>query len=1076
VDSQVTLNGQRVFGFDATISLQANENLFIFFFNNSQPHPVTILGGSFSVSFSSRYKASQVWAMTMWDAYRLLVERNNTLASAGAQTFNVQAASQLLQQELRIVVTSGDAARASTDPNYYLYFNQATINPANPGNQLFNAAPFIGPALKTCIADLFDSANPLLGAALGPLSNGQTETLFLEKKSAVFNPSVITMTLDKVANLKVSIATDYFYNWLKIGYPEQQYDEKSGKFEFNNTNQYQGPIKTIAKVLELVSKYRADSDGFEFARYNTQGGKSTTYNSSDNSAFMLSVDFTSFIYAYFEAQFVSNIPNPDSATTTNQKLIANQAYQPVSLTITDGQFLVNNIDFAILMFNQPAPGGQTVEVTFTALLNGLPGDSATIRMFVNGTEIRTWSQVLAGVNTPFNVDDNNFRFFNKGDNIYFTVETVKTCSVTITSFSLNIGAGYFIASSAGNIDVPASSTGQLISLPLITATMVTIGGLQIPVVSAGFQYFRFLSPVHNTNFDWIGSVAGYLQGPSGQHLVLDVWKNGVNIGTITYAGNANVRAPFNHGDNTSLAGVLFSGNFDFKMYDIVWLTASVENATVWITYADLKFTSSTIKAYNLLRPAFDSVRGIPNPETAFNIVPFSPARMIDANKDLIAVGIFNQAPGQLTFQTADKNQYLSTTEAGQTITENANIDVHNLGDPLFYPFLLDLDTEVSDLFNDLLQGQANGHIEVICGTKKLYGYPMKVSSKPAYNESQSWQLLVSTRTNLADLVGLDWDGLIPLQNMDSLIPIFCPVKCVPLNMTLDERFNSASMDEDWFKNRYADWFDNSDYFNPWEQDDTIPWQFQSNGLDPVMIQVLDGDGNFVGDPIVVPNVATTSLPGSQKLYQLDMSLEDFEEGCYYFLITFGIGEGMASWISEPIQVAEKWPNTCLVRYRHSRNMLGVVFSNGYSPCIRIPGKLMRFTPKSKYTQFTDQNQDADALGAQAYRTWKFQAGNKDSLIPDYIMEILEAIMDLDTVFVNSVQISRDGDTDWNWQTWTGQPKVLGTIDVRRAKNSYATILNTAGQLTDDMSGGYTVEAAAFGQSLDGQNFIQTTND
>jgi hypothetical protein len=641
---------------------------------------------------------------------------------------------------------------------------------------------------------------------------------------------------------------------------------------------------------------------------------------------------------------------------------------------------------------------------------------------------------------------------------------------------LNVGAGYFIATSAGNIDVPASTVGQLISLPLITPTLVTIGGQQIPVVSAGFQYFRFLSPVHNTNFDWAGAVAGYLQGATGQHLVFDVWKNGVNIGTVTFNGNANIRTPFNSGDNYSLAGVLFSGNFDFQLYDIVWLTASVENATAYITYADLKFTSTAIKAYNLLRPKFDSVRGIPNADSTFNIEPFTPARMIQANKDLIAVGVYNQAPGQLTFQTADKNQYVSTTQNGVTITENANIDPHDLGTPLFYPFLLDLDTEVDDLFNDLLQNQANGHIEVIWGKKKLYGYPMKVTSKPAFNESQSWQLLLSTRTNLADLVDLDLDGLIPLQNMDSLIPIYCPVKCVPLEMTLDERFNSASMDEDWFKNRYADWFDNSDYFNPWEQADPIPWQFQSNGLDPVKIQVLDGDGNFVGDPIDVPNVATTALPGSQKLYQLDMALAAFAEGTYYFLITFGIGEGMASWITEPIQVAEKWPNTCLIRYRNSRNYLGVVFSNGYSPCIRIPGKLMRFTPKSKFTQFNSQNQDSEITGAQTYRTWKFQAGNKDSLIPDYTMELLEAIMDLDTVFIDSVQITRDGDAEFNWQTWPGQPKVMGTIDVRRAKNSYANILNTAGQLTDDMSGGYTIESAAFGQSLNGQNLIQTTND
>lgn len=1076
VNSQVTINGQYVYGFDATIDLQANENLFIFFFNQFQPHPVTILGGSFSMSFSSRYRASRVWGITMYDLFKLLVKRNNQLASTTSLPFDFEAASNLLQNRLDIVVTSGDAARASTDPNYYQYFNQATINPANPGNQNYNPAPFLGSAIKACIADLFDTANPLLCAAMGNQKlPGQKESLFLESKAYVFDSSVITMSLKRVANIRISVASDYLYNWVKAGWRAQQYDEKSGKFETNTTFQWQAPVKTLAKVLDLVAKWRADSDGFEFTRYNTQGGKSTTYNDSDSSVFVLDTDPTIKTKDFYLASFVSDIPNPDSLTTTNQRLVLNQAYQPVFLTATDGEYFVNGIDFSIFMFNQPAPGSQTINVNFTALLNGLPGDSATIRMWVNGVAIRTWSQAITGVNTVFNINDNNFRFFSKGDNIYFTIDTVKTCAVTITAFMLNVGAGYFIAASAGNIDIPATSSSRLISLPLITPQHVVIGGLQIPVVSSGFQYFRFLSPVHNTNFDWSGLVAGYTQGPTAEHVTFDVWRNGVNVGTATFPGNSNTKTPYNHGDNSPAANILFSGNFDFQLYDIVWLTASAGNLTAWITAGNLRFTSTAIDAIGLLRPVFDSVRGIPNPQTAFNI-PFSPRRMIEANKALLAVGVYNLAPGQLTFQTADKNQYMSTTAGGVTITENANIDVHDLGDPYFYPFFIDIDTEVDINFADLLSGQANGHIEVIWGTKKIYGYPMEVTSKPAFNESQTWKLLVSKRTNLADLVSLFWDGIIPLQLMDSLISEHCPVHFVPLDYQKDPQDNSTTMDEDWFKNRIADWSANEDFFNPWQQNDTISFQFQSYGLDPVMLQVLDGDGNNVGDPINVPDIVTSALPSNQKLYQLDLALAAFAEGTYYFLLTFGVGEGMASWISEPIEVKAKWPGTVRFKYKHSLNILGTVFANGYNPSFRTYGKIMRFKAKSKYALFNDQNQDADITGAQKYRSWKLQLGHKDSLVPDYVTDLAEAIMDLDTVFIDGNQYTRDGADGWQEQTFPGQPKVIATLDIRKARNTNGNILNTASQLTDDMSGGYTIDPAAFGQSQFGQEMIQVTND
>lgn len=1062
--NQQLLDGQRLFNFEISGELDTNERLYIPIFNNFAEFPISVIGGNFDVAFSSRYKASRVTGMTMWDLFRLIMQRMYAKHLAiGGPPINFGVQSDLLQSRLNVVVTSGDAARASTDPNYFQYYNQATLNPANPNNQDYNQFPSLGPVIKSNLSDLFDTNNALSNACLGVKKVDGKDVVFLEEKKVVFNPSVITMSLDKVANLKVSVALDYYFNWIKAGYEEQKYDEKAGKYEYNSASQWQAPIRSIAKVLELISKYRADSYGFEYTRWNTQGGKSSTYNGSDSSVFMLDTDFSKFILNYYSALFQAQAPDPATGVTDDIIMVPNQAFQSITLTTFDGEYFVTNIDFSIFIFNQDMISTLfNTRVKFSALLNGLAGDSATITMFLNGAPLRTWSQIITGINTALTIDETFARFYNTGDNLYFAVDTVRTCTVEITAFEIVVGDGYWSATNAGSTVIPASSTQKLISLPTITATLVA----GLPVVSSGFQYFRFLSNVTNKNFAWTLMIAGYTQGAVSENVRFDLWKNGQKIGTDTFFGTG-ARVQFN-----PLKSVLFNGNLAFENNDLIWITASPTNMHAWVSDGELRFTSQ-IKAYYLLREAFDSVTGIPNPETAYNIA-FTPGRILRANGSLISPVVFNQSPGVLSFQTSDKNPFLSTSKDGLTISERANIDVHDLDSPLFWPFYIEFDTEVPINFADLLYGQANGHIEVLWGEIKLYGFPIQVTSKPAYNEAQSWKLLLSPRSNLSDLKNLDWDGLIPLQPMDSLVPFLSPVHFVPLDYQKADGDDTFTMDEDWFKNRYATWLDNNDFFNPWQQDDTLSFQFQAYNLDPVKIQVLDGDGNYMGAAIAVPNIPTAALPPNQKLYGLDLALSTFDEGQYYFIVTFGIGEGMASWISEPIWVKEKWENTLRFKYKHSRNLLGTVFTEGYNPMFRTHGKITRFTPKSKRTQLVDQPQDVVVTGAVPYRTWKLQIGHEE-LVPDYVTDLMDEIMDLDTVLIDGNQYTRNAEDDWEYQTFPGQPKVIGFLNIRKAKNSGANILNTAGQLTSDMSGGYTLDPAAFGQSIDGQDLVNVQN-
>jgi hypothetical protein len=95
--------------------------------------------------------------------------------------------------------------------------------------------------------------------------------------------------LGEVKNMKVSCATDLLVNNIKIGSPNQDYDDVNGKQEFNTTHEYSAPITRVQKELNLVSVYRKDCFGIELTRINLDG-KTTTDDKGDNDVFMIHIE------------------------------------------------------------------------------------------------------------------------------------------------------------------------------------------------------------------------------------------------------------------------------------------------------------------------------------------------------------------------------------------------------------------------------------------------------------------------------------------------------------------------------------------------------------------------------------------------------------------------------------------------------------------------------------------------------------------------------------------------------------------------------------------------------------------
>lgn len=234
----------------ATISVPANRRALLYMTSN-QNRDFTYFtydnDGEFSISYTYTHHSTTIKALRPLYVFQQLISK----MSNGQYTPQ----SSFLQSIQDVVVTCGDAIRG---------IDSAVI--------------------KTSLRDFFTSYNSDFGIGMGMMGN----TLRLEEKGFWVQYTDF-IDLGEVSKMKVSPATDLLINNIKIGTPNQDYDDVNGKQEFNTTHEYSAPITRVAKELNLISVYRKDCYGIEFTRLNLDG-KTTTDNDSDNDVFMIHIE------------------------------------------------------------------------------------------------------------------------------------------------------------------------------------------------------------------------------------------------------------------------------------------------------------------------------------------------------------------------------------------------------------------------------------------------------------------------------------------------------------------------------------------------------------------------------------------------------------------------------------------------------------------------------------------------------------------------------------------------------------------------------------------------------------------
>jgi hypothetical protein len=138
--------------------------------------------------------------------------------------------------------------------------------------------------ISASFSDAFQSGSSIYDLGIKVID----DVIWIEPKTDLYNDDTQIFDLGEINELKISTAEEYLINTVNVGYPDQRYDQRNGKFEFNSTQQYLLPVTAVNKALDLTSKFRADSFGIEFIR--GLANSDTTDNLGDKTPFFVLVD------------------------------------------------------------------------------------------------------------------------------------------------------------------------------------------------------------------------------------------------------------------------------------------------------------------------------------------------------------------------------------------------------------------------------------------------------------------------------------------------------------------------------------------------------------------------------------------------------------------------------------------------------------------------------------------------------------------------------------------------------------------------------------------------------------------
>lgn len=467
------------------------------------------------------------------------------------------------------------------------------------------------------------------------------------------------------------------------------------------------------------------------------------------------------------------------------------------------------------------------------------------------------------------------------------------------------------------------------------------------------------------------------------------------------------------------------------------------------------------------RAAYSSITGGRHASTWYNIEEMTPKRVLQANGNMVRMGLYGQLAELIAFRSGERNDNLQTTLNGITTIEKADETISDFNAPFAYPFYFKFKTKVPRNFVPLLQA-GNGAIEFTVNGTTLYGFAMDVSQLPVYDEPQEWKLLCSSLTSLQSLISIN--DVFQLNGL-GMISHKNPLKFVPLDAAYSTQFNFRHMDTDWHANRIARYSVKKLFAQKWQTDDNTTLQFITNGTQMNDAIVINCKGKTVGT-ITPTQISNPAVIIPFQLWHVVINWNIYPPNdTYYVKIDFGVDK--IPFISEPNHLKAKWPETLFLQATHDTNHPDMIFNAPYEIKLRFEGMIHKFEPKLKSESYEDQVMDIETLNSQPYRMWELIIGTQYGT-PDWLIDKLNRALPLNDLRIDGTAYAIDKGAQLERKEIPGSPYAFWSIPIRE-KNTRAGIdIEQNGINEKELTVMYNIETVGF-SSIQNPNANQQSN-
>lgn len=290
------------------------------------------------------------------------------------------------------------------------------------------------------------------------------------------------------------------------------------------------------------------------------------------------------------------------------------------------------------------------------------------------------------------------------------------------------------------------------------------------------------------------------------------------------------------------------------------------------------------------------------------------------------------------------------------------------------------------------------------------------------------------------------------------IPFLNPVRFVELDPVELPQYLTKHFDDYWFKEQLQAYETVVDFKQKFQTSDTIYLQFEAN-FAAIQMQVIDCEQNVLLTQSATQIRANKYMAG-YYVYELTLSLAAFDPGTFYLKLNLGLGSKFM--ISEPIEVAEIWPNTVLFQYSHSKYHGDVIFETGIVFGFRCEAVIRRLDPASERTFYRDQKQNPSTLKVRPYRSFELGIGHLTG-IPDWYIDKMDWIWSCDNVLLDGKSFAVLDDSKFEDQEIHKQYAIRHwTLNIQEGINRASKIIGVDVNPNKKLMIVYQIDGTVFG--------------